>query len=377
MDFGTIVIWIAVLAVVLGFGGRHLWRRRVNRLVGFSREEFVRDLTQEAMDGRLDPVIGRDEEIERIINISARRTKNNPLLIGPPGVDKTAIVEGLARRIVSGDVPAQLLGKRVMALNLGELISGTSLRGELEGRFQKFIADLESRPKMTIVFIDEIHMISQARGTEGGLDLADMIKPALARGDVSVVGATTWDEYQRTLKSDPALDRRFQPVLVGEPSAEVTLSILRGVKGVYEQHHGVLISDEALKRAVETTVKMATDRYLPDKALDVIDEAAAKVSIDASPGHLASLGVVDVSAKRKVIERMGREAESLAVEIGHLEKLRGSFPDDSSIRLAKEELDRHLGQIEGERKAVRSDTERPTVTAADVDATIESWRVRN
>ena len=188
MDFGTIVIWIAVLAVVLGFGGRHLWRRRVNRLVGFSREEFVRDLTQEAMDGRLDPVIGRDEEIERIINISARRTKNNPLLIGPPGVGKTAIVEGLARRIVSGDVPAQLLGKRVMALNLGELISGTSLRGELEGRFQKFIADLESRPKMTIVFIDEIHMISQARGTEGGLDLADMIKPALARGDVSVVG---------------------------------------------------------------------------------------------------------------------------------------------------------------------------------------------
>ncbi|HCC21816.1 hypothetical protein A2480_03110 [Candidatus Uhrbacteria bacterium RIFOXYC2_FULL_47_19] len=377
MDFGTVVIWIVVLVVVVGFGGRYIWRMKVRRLVGFSQEEFVRDLTEEARNGHLDPVIGRNEEVERIINISARRTKNNPLLIGPPGVGKTAIVEGLARRIIDGDVPAQLLGKRVMALNLGELISGTSLRGELEGRFQKFIADLESRPKMTIVFIDEIHMISQARGTEGGLDLADMIKPALARGDVSVIGATTWDEYQRTLKSDPALDRRFQPVLISEPSVEETLSILRGVKGVYEEHHGVLISDEALQRAVEMTTKMVTDRYLPDKALDVIDEAAAKVSIDTSPGQLASLGVVDVAAKRKVVERMSKEAKLLAVEIEHLEKLRGSFPDDSSIRLAREELGRHLKQIENERKTVRSDSERSTVTAADIDATIESWGVQS
>ncbi|MBU0624789.1 AAA family ATPase [Patescibacteria group bacterium] len=373
MDPQTKQVLIILAAIFIGVGVWHLWRRGKMRATGFTQEEFTRDLTAEARAGRLDPVIGREEEIERVINISARRTKNNPLLIGPPGVGKTAIVEGLARRIIEGRVPQQLKNKRVLALNLGELISGTSLRGELEKRFQKMAMNLESQPGATILFIDEIHMISQARGTEGGLDLADLLKPALARGDVSIIGATTWDEYQRTLKKDPALDRRFQPVLVGEPSSEETLNIIRGLKKIYEDHHLVEISDEALIIAVDKSAKKIKGRYLPDKALDIIDEAAAKVSIEASLGHTVPLGIVDAAAKDKVVQRMKKEAEALKLEIKHLSELDRSFPDDPTIKAARQELAGHLTEMKQAENAVQRGDDRPIVTVEDVDEIIDAW----
>jgi ATP-dependent Clp protease ATP-binding subunit ClpC len=373
MDVQTKQALIILAIVLVGLGIWHLLRQKKLRATGFTQEEFTRDLTAEARAGRLDPVIGRDEEIERVVNITARRTKNNPLLIGPPGVGKTAIVEGLTRRITAGQVPKQLKNKRVLALNLGELISGTSLRGELEKRFQKLAFNLESQPHTTILFIDEIHMISQARGTEGGLDLADLLKPALARGDVSIIGATTWDEYQRTLKKDPALDRRFQPVLVGEPTTEDTLNIAYGVKQIYEDYHHVRITDEALETAVMESAKKIKNRFLPDKALDVIDEAAAKVSIEAALGHTIPLGVVDAAAKEKVVQRMKDEAAALEVEITHLNKLKKAFPDDPTIQAAEQELAKHLQDMEQAESIAQRGADVPNVTVEDVMEVIAAW----
>ena len=291
--------YIALVAAVIIIAVWYLSGRRGKKTGAEPASDgFVRDLTAAAALGQLEKVTGRDEEIERVIQVIMRRSKNNPLLIGEPGVGKTAIVEGLAERISAGNVPETLLGKKILALDLGEIIAGTGLRGELEARVRTLMAKLESLERETIIFIDEIHMIHQAKGVEGGLNFADMIKPALARGEVAVIGATTWTDYNQTLRLDPAIERRFQPVLVGEPSRAAAIEILQNLKSDYEKFHAVKITDAAIVAAVDLSRKYIKNRFLPDKAIDLMDEASAKVAIEASARHKISLGIIHHAAKK-------------------------------------------------------------------------------
>jgi ATP-dependent Clp protease ATP-binding subunit ClpC len=241
---------------------------------------FSRDLTELARNGKLDPVIGRDREIDRVVSILARRSKNNPCLVGEPGVGKTAIVEGLAARIVAGDAPPSLRGKRVLALSLGPLVAGTKYRGEFEGRVKRILDEVKRSARDVVLFIDELHTLVGAGAAEGApLDLSTMIKPELARGDLQCIGATTFDEYRKYVESDAALERRFQPVMVEEPSIEETIAILRGLRERYARHHHVTIDEEAIETAAQLSARFIADRFLPDKAIDLIDEAAACVAL--------------------------------------------------------------------------------------------------
>ena len=248
-------------------------------------ERFGRDLTELARRGKLDPVIGRDDEIRRVIQVLSRRTKNNPVLIGEPGVGKTAIAEGLAQRIVSGDIPEGLKNKRVIALDIGAMVAGAKYRGEFEERLKAVLKEIADSEGEIITFIDEMHTIVGAGGAEGAVDASNMLKPMLARGELRVVGATTLDEYRKYVEKDAALERRFQPVLVGEPRVEDTIAILRGLKERYEVHHGVRIQDSALVAAAVLSHRYISDRFLPDKAIDLMDEAASKlrIEIDSMP----------------------------------------------------------------------------------------------
>ena len=250
--------------------------------------KFGRDLTAAAEAGKLDPVIGRDEEIRRTIQVLSRRTKNNPVLIGEPGVGKTAIAEGLAQRIVAGDVPEGLKGKRVWALDVGALIAGAKYRGEFEERLKAVLAEITAAEGEIVLFIDELHTIVGAGAAEGAVSAGNLLKPMLARGELRAVGATTLDEYRKHIEKDAALERRFQPVLVGEPSVADTIAILRGLKERYEAHHGVRIRDAALTAAAVLSERYITDRFLPDKAIDLVDEAASRLrmEIDSSPVEL-------------------------------------------------------------------------------------------
>lgn len=290
-------------------------------------EKYARNLTDIARKGKLDPVIGRDEEIRRVIQVLSRRTKNNPILIGEPGVGKTAIAEGLAQRIVNGDIPATLEGKQVVALDLGSLIAGAKYRGEFEDRLKAVLKEVESRAGEIILFIDEIHTLVGAGAAEGSMDASNMLKPALARGELHCIGATTLDEYRKYIEKDAALERRFQPVLVQEPSVEDTIAILRGIKEKYEVHHGVRIQDAATVAAVILSNRYITDRFLPDKAIDLIDEAASclRIEIDSMPTEIDEL-------ERKKI-KMEIEQEALKKE------------KDSASQERLQELRKKLGDL--------------------------------
>lgn len=257
---------------------------------GKAIDEYGRDLTQYAKEGKLDPVIGRDTEIQRVVQILSRRTKNNPALIGDPGVGKTAIIEGLAQKIVKGDVPETLLNKRIFSLDLTGMIAGTKYRGEFEERIKSVIEELIQN-KDTIVFIDEMHMLMGAGAAEGAADAANILKPALSRGEIQIIGATTLDEYRKNIEKDAALERRFQPVMVNEPSADDAVSILKGLRDRYEAHHGIKIPDDAIEAAVKLSVRYISGRYLPDKAIDLIDEACSKVKLSSltAPSDLKAL----------------------------------------------------------------------------------------
>jgi ATP-dependent Clp protease ATP-binding subunit ClpC len=253
---------------------------------------YSRDLTAAARAGELDPVVGRDVEIERVVAILARRSKNNPVLVGEPGVGKTAVVEGLAQRIARGDVPAALREKRILALSLGPLVAGTKYRGEFEGRVKRILDEVKRSAREVILFIDELHALVGAGAAEGSLDLSSMIKPELARGELQCIGATTFDEYRKHIESDPALERRFQPVTVAEPTIDETAAILRGLRPRYAEHHGVTITEGAIDAAAALSARYIVDRFLPDKAIDLIDEASASVALRGT----AVVDVEDIAA---------------------------------------------------------------------------------
>ncbi|WP_448590278.1 ATP-dependent Clp protease ATP-binding subunit [Thermodesulfobium sp.] len=279
-------------------------------------EKYTRNLTQLALEGKLDPVIGRDEEIERVMQILSRRTKNNPVLIGEPGVGKTAIVDGIAQKIASNDVPEILKGKQLLALDMGALVAGTKFRGEFEERL-KTIIDSVTKTQNYILFIDELHTVVGAGAAEGAIDASNLLKPALARGELRVIGATTLDEYKKYIEKDPALERRFQPVYVKEPSVEDTISILKGLRDKYEAHHRVKITDEAIESAAHLSERYISDRFLPDKAIDLIDEAAAKVRIQLSnmPQELKELENKLSRLNQEGQEAVRREDYELAAKL--------------------------------------------------------------
>jgi ATP-dependent Clp protease ATP-binding subunit ClpB len=289
-------------------------------------ERYGRDLTDLARKGKLDPVIGRDDEIRRVIQVLSRRTKNNPVLIGEPGVGKTAIVEGLAQRIVAGDVPDGLKDKRVVALDIGALVAGSKYRGEFEERFKAVLREIAESDGQIITFIDELHTVVGAGAAEGAVDAGNMLKPMLARGELRAIGATTLDEYRKHVEKDPALERRFQPILVGEPSMEDTIAILRGLKERYEVHHGVRIQDAALVAAALLSDRYVTGRFEPDKAIDLIDEAASRlrIEIDSMP---VEIDEVERRIKQLEIERAALKKETDAASKERLEKLEHELAD--------------------------------------------------
>ncbi|MCS7087325.1 MAG: ATP-dependent Clp protease ATP-binding subunit [Thermoflexales bacterium] len=317
-------------------------------------DQLATDLTALAEQGKLDPVIGRETEIERVIQILARRTKNNPALIGEPGVGKTAIVEGLAQRIVNGQTPEPLLGKRVMQLDVGSLVAGTMYRGQFEERLKRVIEEVKISD--TILFIDEVHMLVGAGSAGSSVDAANILKPALARGEFQCIGATTLNEYRKYIESDAALERRFQPVYVEEPTPEMAIQILQGIKGAYEAHHKLKISDEAIRAAVMLSSRYVADRYLPDKAIDLVDEASSRVRMYKSPQS------VNLQRAFRELRETQKKREALYAE--------GRYEEATELREREREL---VAEIEQLRAHYNPETEGVVVTAEDIAEVVSMW----
>jgi ATP-dependent Clp protease ATP-binding subunit ClpC len=316
-------------------------------------DQLATDLTAKAEEGKLDPVIGRQMEIERVIQILARRTKNNPALIGEPGVGKTAIVEGLAQRIVEGDVPAPLLDKRVLQLDVGSLVAGTMYRGQFEERLKRVIEELKAAG--SILFIDEVHMLVGAGAAGSSVDAANILKPALSRGELQVIGATTLDEYRKYIESDAALERRFQPVMVEEPTIDQTIEILKGVRKAYEEHHRLTISDEALDAAARLSARYVTERFLPDKAIDLIDESSSRVRIYKNPG--------------------AKSAKDLVAQLREMRRERALAQEDGRAEVMDEMQERQEA-LESQLEMLRTGwdrTDSPIVTANDIAEVLSMW----
>ena len=300
-----------------------------------SLEKYCVDMTARARQDKIDPVIGRDEEIRRVMQVISRRTKNNPVLIGEPGVGKTAIVEGLARRIASQDVPDSLKNKRLLSLDLGQLVAGTKFRGEFEERLKAVITEVSKSEGQIILFIDELHTIVGAGASEGGMDASNLLKPALARGDLRVIGATTLNEYRKYIEKDAALERRFQQVFCAEPSVEDTIAILRGLRDKYEIHHGVKINDEALVAAASLSNRYITNRFLPDKAIDLVDEAASRIKME-------------IESQPVELDKLERKLLQLAIEKQSLSK-----EDDIASKERLEKLEKELAETSASRDAMK------------------------
>ncbi len=324
---------------------------------GKTLEEFTRDLTEAAREGKLDPVIGREEEIQRVIQILSRRTKNNPVLIGEPGVGKTAIAEGLAQRIIAADVPEELLDKRILSLDLSGMVAGTKYRGEFEERIKNTLNEVKSAGNV-ILFIDELHTIVGAGSAEGAVDAANILKPALSRGEIRVIGATTLNEYRKYVEKDAALERRFQPVTVGEPTPEASIEILKGLRDKYEAHHKLTITDEAIEEAVMLSHRYINDRFLPDKAIDLMDEAASKVRMAAETAS------PDLKSLEEKIATLHREkAEAIAAQdfekAAQLRDIEQNYQEQ--VEIERENWRRHRSQNRGQ------------VTGDDIAAVVSGW----
>ncbi|PIR76375.1 MAG: hypothetical protein COU32_02440 [Candidatus Magasanikbacteria bacterium CG10_big_fil_rev_8_21_14_0_10_42_10] len=387
MDLYHIAQWggtvLVVIAILLYYSSRKegglsipfLPKMNSGKSSSGSYGGFTTDITEQAHEGKVDPVIGRDEEITRVTQILTRRRKNNVILVGEPGVGKTAIVEGLALKIVTGDVPAVLANKRVLVLQVADLISGTKYRGEFEHRVKQLVDYIKNSDRSIILFIDEIHTIMQTKGTEGSVNISDILKPALARGELQVIGATTSKEYDQYILPDESWERRFQKVTVSEPSTKESIEILKGLKKNYELYHKVIFTDESIEEAVTLSEKYIKDRHLPDKAIDLIDEAAAMIHVHEkeTPDHAVALlyGAANTMAKEN-----GMESETitkLKKELLSLRREEMSLTDAKKIEALRKDIVKKVKEIQKEESTILEKKGWPKVTGEHIRQVVSEW----